>query len=91
LSTEGVTVRGYWIDHQGRYAIMLIFTRRPGEAIVIDGEIHLTGAKASLGITAPKSVRVDRLEVHEHRLCRANLETEKDSQRAVFLPKKLAE
>lgn len=46
---------------------MLVLTRRPGEEIVIAGDIHLTvvrvdGNKVRLGIEAPASVRVQRPE-----------------------------
>jgi carbon storage regulator len=49
---------------------MLVLSRRIGEEIVIDDNIHITvvavnGGKVRLGITAPKSVRVDRQEVRE--------------------------
>ncbi len=52
---------------------MLVLTRRPGEEIVIDGNIRLTvvsvrGDRIRLGITAPPSVVVDRQEIHEKRL-----------------------
>ena len=51
---------------------MLVLTRRVGEEIVIDGNIHIKvliakGDRVRLGISAPKSVRVDRQEVHERR------------------------
>jgi carbon storage regulator len=51
---------------------MLVLTRRCGEEIVIGGNIHVTvlsvqGDKVRLGITAPRSVSVDRQEVHERR------------------------
>ena len=51
---------------------MLVLTRRPGEAIVIGGNIRITvtvvqGDWVRLGITAPASVRVDRAEVDERR------------------------
>ena len=51
---------------------MLVLTRRVGEEIVISGDIRVTvvavkGDKARIGVTAPKSVRVDRQEVHERR------------------------
>lgn len=51
---------------------MLVLTRRFGEEIVIDGQIVVTvvaidGNKVRLGITAPKSISVDRSEVHERR------------------------
>ena len=51
---------------------MLVLTRRVGETIVIDGNIEVTvvaiqGDKVRLGINAPRSVPVDRQEVHERR------------------------
>jgi carbon storage regulator len=51
---------------------MLVLTRRIGEEIVIDGNIRIKvlegrGDRVRLGITAPKSVRIDREEVHERR------------------------
>lgn len=52
---------------------MLVLTRKVGEQIVIDDNTVLTivavdGNKIRLGIQAPKSVRVDRAEVHQRRL-----------------------
>lgn len=52
---------------------MLVFTRRSGEQVVIAGEIVITvvsveGGKVRLGIEAPRSVRVDRREIHARRL-----------------------
>lgn len=52
---------------------MLVLTRRIGEQIVLDGNIIVTvmaidGNKIRLGIQAPKSVRVDRAEIHQRRL-----------------------
>ena len=52
---------------------MLVLTRRIEEKIVIDGDIRVTivaikGDTVRLGIEAPKSVSVDREEVHERRL-----------------------
>jgi carbon storage regulator len=51
---------------------MLVLTRRHGEEIVIAGNIHVTvlsvqGDRVRLGITAPRSITVDRQEVHERR------------------------
>jgi carbon storage regulator len=53
---------------------MLVLTRRIGEEIIIDGDIRITvvaisGERTRLGISAPPSVRVDRLEIYERR-CR---------------------
>jgi len=49
---------------------MLVLSRKIGEAIVIDGgivvrvaEIH--GGRVRLAIEAPRSVRIDREEIHE--------------------------
>lgn len=51
---------------------MLVLTRKVGEQLVIDGNIVVTvisidGGKVRLGVLAPKSVRVDREEVHQRR------------------------
>lgn len=51
---------------------MLVLTRRIGETIVIDGDIRVTvvmvkGNSIRLGVDAPSSVTVDRLEVFERR------------------------
>jgi carbon storage regulator len=48
---------------------MLVLTRRVGEQIIIDGNIRVTVVaagphKVRLGIEAPPSVTVDRMEVH---------------------------
>jgi carbon storage regulator len=52
---------------------MLVLTRRTGETIIIGGNIQVTivevsGDRVRVGITAPKSIRVDRHEVHERRV-----------------------
>ena len=52
---------------------MLVLTRTIGEQIVIDGNIVVTvigleGNKIRLGIQAPRSVRVDRAEIHHRRV-----------------------
>ena len=52
---------------------MLVLTRHCGEQLVIAGDIIVTvvaieGNKIRLGIEAPKSIRVDRKEVHARRL-----------------------
>ena len=49
---------------------MLVLTRRPGEQIVIAGNIRLTivnigPGRVKIGIEAPSDVRVDRQEVFE--------------------------
>ncbi len=52
---------------------MLVLTRRPGEEIIIAGDIRVTvlginQGNVRLGIQAPPDVRVDREEVHVKRL-----------------------
>jgi carbon storage regulator len=49
---------------------MLILTRRVGETIRIGNDIDITvlgvnGQQVRIGVTAPKTVRVDREEVRE--------------------------
>ncbi len=49
---------------------MLILARKPGESIVIDGQIvvkvlKLEGDTVKVGIEAPASVTVHRQEIHE--------------------------
>ena len=50
---------------------MLVLSRKRNEAIVIDGGrvlihvVEIRGNKVRLGITAPKEIRIDRLEIHE--------------------------
>jgi carbon storage regulator CsrA len=51
---------------------MLVLSRRPGEEIVIAGNIRVTivsvkGDRVRIGIDAPPNVPVDRAEVHERR------------------------
>jgi carbon storage regulator len=51
---------------------MLVLSRRPGEEIVINGNIRLRvvevdGNRVRLGVVAPRSVTVDRSEVYERR------------------------
>ena len=52
---------------------MLVLTRHCGEQIVIAEDIVVTvvaveGNKVRIGIEAPKSIRVDRKEVHDRRV-----------------------
>ena len=52
---------------------MLVLSRRPGEEIIIDGNIRVTivsakGDRIRIGIDAPANVQVDRAEVHKRRL-----------------------
>jgi carbon storage regulator len=60
---------------------MLILSRKPGESIVIDGRIHVKivrveGDVIKIGIEAPDSVPVHRLEVYE--------EIQRNNQQAVM-------
>ena len=62
---------------------MLVLTRHCGGQIVIAGDIVLTvvsieGNKVRLGFDAPKSIRVDRKEVHDRRV------SERDDQRSIM-------
>ncbi len=52
---------------------MLVLTRHCGEQMMIGPDIVLTvvlveGSKVRIGVEAPRSVRVDRAEIHERRL-----------------------
>jgi carbon storage regulator len=52
---------------------MLVLSRFPGEAIIIDGKttveiLKVQGDKVRIGIVAPRDIRVDRKEIHEKRL-----------------------
>jgi carbon storage regulator len=57
--------------------IMLVLSRRLGEKIVIGDSVTISiveikGGQVRLGVTAPRSVRVDRDEVHRRRLHEAD-------------------
>ena len=57
-----------WLEMEGE--IMLILTRRVGEALMVgdDTKIVVLGVKGSqirLGINAPKDVKVHREEIYE--------------------------
>ena len=52
---------------------MLILTRRPGEVLKIGDDIEVTvvavnGCQVRIGITAPKTMRVDREEIARRRI-----------------------
>ena len=52
---------------------MLVLQRKPGEDLVIDGDIVVTvlsvcGDRVRLGVSAPPAVSVDRREVHLRRI-----------------------
>jgi carbon storage regulator len=52
---------------------MLVLTRHRGEQLVIADDVVVTivaieGNKVRIGVAAPKSVRVDRKEVHDRRI-----------------------
>lgn len=48
---------------------MLVFTRKAGESITIDNNVTITileaGKKVRVGIDAPRSIEVHRLEVRQ--------------------------
>lgn len=51
---------------------MLVLTRKPGEQIVIAGNIRLTvvsvgPGRVKIGIEAPESVKIDRQEVYDRK------------------------
>ena len=51
---------------------MLVLSRRPGEEIIINGNIRVTivsvkGDRVRIGVDAPADVPVDRAEVHNRR------------------------
>ena len=51
---------------------MLVLSRRPGEEVVIAGNIRVTiiaaeGNRVRIGIAAPPSVTVNRKEIHDRR------------------------
>jgi carbon storage regulator len=52
---------------------MLVLSRKIGEQLIIDDNIIVTvvaieGNKIRLGVTAPRSVPVDRGEIHQRKL-----------------------
>lgn len=63
---------------------MLVLSRRPGEEIIIGGDVSVTvleirGGRVLLGVNAPRTVTIDRSEVHRKKvppaevLCAADL------------------
>lgn len=63
---------------------MLVLSRRPGEEIIIGGDVSVTvleirGGRVLLGVNAPRTVTIDRSEVHRQKvppaeiLCEAEL------------------
>ena len=59
---------------------MLVLSRKPGESIVICGQVHVhvietRSGRVRLGITAPPSMPVDRAEIHEQRTAQAERES----------------
>ncbi len=52
---------------------MLVLTRKPGETVIIGGDIRLTvvslgPGRVKIGVEAPKWMTVDRGEVHERKV-----------------------
>ena len=67
---------------------MLVLSRKVGEEIVIDDNIHLMvvaikGNNVRIGISALKEVTVDRLEIHEKRQTLLNGWTEPESYKTI--------
>jgi carbon storage regulator len=57
---------------------VLVMTRRAGETIIIAGNIQvhilgINGSQVRVGVDAPKSVTVDREEIHQRKLERPDL------------------
>jgi carbon storage regulator len=51
---------------------MLVLTRRTGEEIVVTNDIRIRvvaikGNRVQIGVHAPDSIRIDRLETHQER------------------------
>lgn len=51
---------------------MLILTRRVGETITIGPDVEVTvmainGSQVRVGVKAPRTITVDRLEIHERK------------------------
>jgi carbon storage regulator len=52
---------------------MLVLTRKPAEAVVVNDTVRITvvgikGDRVRLGIEAPRTVSVDRAEVHDRKM-----------------------
>jgi carbon storage regulator len=55
---------------------VLVLTRKPGESIIIAGDIRITvvdigHGRVRLGIEAPESMTIDREEIHAKRVAEA--------------------
>jgi carbon storage regulator len=64
---------------------MLVLSRRPGEEVVIDGTIRVTilavhGKRVRIGVTAPRSLLVDRGEIHGRRAGDSGRDTQASSR-----------
>jgi carbon storage regulator len=60
---------------------MLVLTRKPGETVIIGGDIRLTvvslgPGRVKIGVEAPKWMTVDRGEVHERKVAEDRAATE---------------
>lgn len=60
---------------------MLVLTRKPGEQIVVAGNIRITvvsigPGRVKIGVEAPDDVRVDRGEIHQKVLASAVQQTQ---------------
>ncbi len=64
---------------------MLVLSRRVGEEIIISDNIRVTvvavqGDRVRIGVTAPRSVRVDRKEIRDRRTEMPVVVTEPDTE-----------
>jgi carbon storage regulator len=64
---------------------MLVLTRRAGEEIVIGGDVRVTvvavsGGRVRLGVTAPRSVPVLRMELVTENLADAGTQNPRESR-----------
>lgn len=69
---------------------MLVLTRKPGETVIIGGDIRLTvvslgPGRVKIGVEAPKWMSVDRGEVHERKVAEDRATTEVEVELPVEL------
>src|SRR5262245_36457159 len=73
---------------------MLVLTRKPGETVIIGGDIRLTvvslgPGRVKIGVEAPKWMTVDRGEVHERKVAEERAQPQVEVE--VELPVELIE
>jgi carbon storage regulator len=69
---------------------MLVLSRKPAESIIINDTVRITvvavkGDRVRLGIEAPRSVSVDRAEVHERRMQFVDVPVPADADESIDL------